>query len=122
MSVKFIVDECTGPALAQWLRERQHDVFSVYDQARGMDDDLILEKAHLENRILITADKDFGEKVYRERRPHSGVILLRLRDERNAVKISAIRTLLESHAATLQCRFIVVTETRVRVARNGAAG
>ena len=85
-----------------------------------MDDGLILEKAQLENRILVTSDKDFGEKVYRERRPHSGVILLRLRDERNASKINAVRTLLENHAATLQGQFIVVTETRVRVARNGA--
>ena len=66
-----------------------------------MDDDLILEKARLENRILVTSDKDFGEKVFRERRPHSGVILLRLRDETNAAKIKAVRTLLENHALTL---------------------
>lgn len=118
--MRFLVDECAGPVLAQWLRDRQHDVFSVYEQARGMDDDLILEKAQLENRILVTSDKDFGEKVYRERRPHNGVILLRLRDERNTIKINAVRTLLDNHAGTLQGQFIVVSETRVRVARNGA--
>jgi Domain of unknown function (DUF5615) len=37
--VRFVVDECTGPAVARWLREQQHDVFSVYDEARGLDDD-----------------------------------------------------------------------------------
>lgn len=34
--MRFLVDECTGPAVARWLREHQHDVFSVYEEARGM--------------------------------------------------------------------------------------
>jgi hypothetical protein len=31
--MRFLVDECTGPSVAQWLRELHHDVFSVYDEA-----------------------------------------------------------------------------------------
>jgi predicted nuclease of predicted toxin-antitoxin system len=72
--MRFLVDECAGSRVADWLREQQHDVFSVFDEARGMDDDTILEKAYSENWILITADKDFGEKVYREGHPHRGMI------------------------------------------------
>lgn len=72
--MRFLVDECTGPAVARWLRGQQHDVFSVYEQGRGMDDDEIVRKAFAENRILITNDKDL-EKVYRERWPHKGIIL-----------------------------------------------
>jgi hypothetical protein len=34
--MRFLVDECTGPTVAGWLREQQHEVFSVYEQARGM--------------------------------------------------------------------------------------
>ena len=34
--MRFLVDECTGPAVAEWLREQKHDVFSVYDEARGL--------------------------------------------------------------------------------------
>jgi predicted nuclease of predicted toxin-antitoxin system len=41
-------------------------VFSVYDEARGIDDDVIIQKASEENWILITNDKDFGARVYRE--------------------------------------------------------
>mgnify|MGYP001573074515 CR=1 FL=1 len=95
--MRFLVDECTGPAVARWLREQQHEVFSVFDEARGMDDDDIVQKAYAENWILITNDKDFGEKVYRERRPHKGVVLLRLEDERVANKINTLRRLLEKH-------------------------
>jgi len=61
--MRFLVDECTGPAVASWLRDQNHDVFSVFDQARGMDDDGIIRKALDEQWILITNDKDFGDKV-----------------------------------------------------------
>jgi len=114
--MRFLVDECTGPAVARWLREESHEVFSVFDEARGMADDEILEKAHSEKWILITNDKDFGEKVYRERRPHRGVVFLRLEDERAASKIQAIDSLLDSYAAQLADAFVVVTERQVRFA------
>src|SRR5205085_237697 len=110
-------DECSGPAVARWLRDQNHEVFSVYEEARGMDDDEIVEKIFDENWILITNDKDFGEKVYREQRPHRGVIFLRLENERATNKIATIRQLLETYADQLPDRFVVVTETRVRFAR-----
>jgi predicted nuclease of predicted toxin-antitoxin system len=62
--MRFLVDECTGPKVAKWLRGQEHEIFSIYNEARGMDDDEIIRKADAENWILITNDKDFGEKVY----------------------------------------------------------
>ena len=82
-----------------------------------MDDDEIVQKAFAENRILVTNDKDFGEQVYRGQQPHKGVVLLRLDDERAAGKIEVMRRLLENYADWLAGRFVVVTETRVRFAR-----
>ncbi|MGH9944886.1 MAG: DUF5615 family PIN-like protein [Pyrinomonadaceae bacterium] len=115
--MRFLVDECTGPKVAQWLSEQGHDVFSVYEQARGAEDDRIIQQAFAEDRILITNDKDFGELIYRERRPHRGVIFLRLEDERAASKIAVLRRLLDAYADRLEDQFVVVTETRVRFAR-----
>jgi len=66
------------------LHEQGHEVFSVYEEARGIDDEEVIQKAFAENWILITNDKDFGEKVYREQHPHKGVVLLRLEDERSS--------------------------------------
>ena len=60
----FLVDECTGPRVAKWLREQGHEVFSVYDEARGVSDLDPIGKAHREGWILLTNDKDFGEKVH----------------------------------------------------------
>jgi predicted nuclease of predicted toxin-antitoxin system len=60
--VRFLVDESTGPVVAAWLQAEGHDVFSVYEEARGMLDDAILHKAYTEDWILLTNDKDFGKK------------------------------------------------------------
>src|SRR5579883_1640292 len=99
--MRFLVDECAGPAVAAWLRDQSHDVFSVYEEARGAADREIIRKAHAENRILITADKDFGELIFREHHPHHGVVLLRLENERAAQKIKALEQLLGKYADQL---------------------
>ncbi len=113
--MRFLVDECTGPAVAQWLRLQNHDVISVFYEIRGADDRKVIQKAFEQNRILITNDKDFGELVFREKKPHKGVILLRLEDERAANKIVVLQRLLEKYENSLPGNFIVVTETTVRI-------
>lgn len=115
--MRFLVDECTGPAVARWLREQGHEVFSVFDEARGMDDDSVIDKALTENWIVITNDKDFGEGIYRSRRKHRGLVLLRLEDERAANKIAVLSRLLENYGDRLRDQFVVVTENRIRFAR-----
>ena len=115
--MRFLARECTGLKVAEWLRAQNHEVFSVFDEMRGADDGRIIQKAFDENWLLITNDKDFGEKVYRERHAHHGIIFMRLTDERAAKKIEVLRRLLESYAEKLPNQFVVVTETRVRFAK-----
>lgn len=115
--MRFLVDENAGPSVAGWLRHQGHEVFSVYEVARGVDDEQILQKAFVEHWIIITSDKDFGEKIYREQWPHRGVVLLRLDDERVANKTAVIQRLLKNYSDRLADTFVVVTESRVRFAR-----
>ena len=115
--MRFLVDECTGPVVARWLREQGHQVFSIYESACGMGDEEIICKARDEDWILITNDKGFGEQIYKKQHSHHGVILLRLEDERAVCKIEALRRLLYAYSAQLCDRFVVVTEDRVRFAR-----
>ncbi len=98
------------------LREQGHEVFSVFDEARGADDDQIIRKARDEKWILITNDTDFGAKIYRDRFLHEGVILLRLEDERTAAKIKSLDRLIAAYGDKLPGNFVVVTETQVRFA------
>jgi len=115
--MRFLVDECTGPAVARWLRSQHHEVFSIFEEARGMGDDDIIKKAHAENWIVITNDKDFGEEIYRDGRLHNGVVLLRLEDERSSSKIEVLSKFLQKYADRLPDAFVVVTDTQIRFAR-----
>ena len=115
--MRFLVDENAGPSVAGWLRHQGHEVFSVHEAARGVDDEQILQKAFVEHWIIITSDKDFGEKIYREQWPHRGVVLLRLDDERVANKTAVIQRLLKNYSDRLADTCVVVTESRVRFAR-----
>ena len=115
--MRFIVDECTGPGVAGWLREQKYEVFSVFDEAQGMADDDIIKKAREEDWIIITNDKDFGEKIFRECLQHKGIILLRLEDERSLNKINVLNRLLQNYLDRLAGSFVVVNETQARFAK-----
>ncbi|MFZ4794226.1 MAG: DUF5615 family PIN-like protein, partial [Blastocatellia bacterium] len=55
-----------------------------------------------ENWILITSDKDFGEKVFRGQHPHQAIVFLRLADTRANNKIEVLSKLLDSrHTSTI---------------------
>ena len=56
--------------------------------------------------------------VFRERRPHRGVVFLRLDDEATSIKIETLRRLLEAYSDRLADRFVVVTEDQIRFARD----
>lgn len=97
-------------------RERAgHDVKSVYDELRGANDSLLIELALREERILVTNDKGFGEKVFRDGRSHHGILLLRLEDERSRNKIAALERVLQEYSDELAGRFAVVTERSIRI-------
>ena len=67
------------------------------------------------DRILITNDKDFGEMIFREGKPHKGVILLRLDDESASNKIRVLGLLFAQHFDQLAGNFVVATESTVRI-------
>src|SRR6266699_58426 len=77
--MKFLLDENIDARLLPFLQELGHDVTSVAkDYFYGLFDEDVLAMAHQEHRILITNDRDFGELIFRQQLPHSGIILFRL--------------------------------------------
>ncbi len=75
---KLPADECCDVPLIESLRSGGHDVVYAKEQMKGEEDDVVLEGAFRENRVLMTEDKDFGELVYRLKKPANGVILMRI--------------------------------------------
>jgi len=113
--MRFLVDACTGPSVARWLRSLGHKVFSVHERARRATDEVLIEKACRGRYIIVTNDKDFGELVFRSGHPHRGVILLRLRDERVENKIAVLESLFQICPDILLDNFTVATEKTIRV-------
>lgn len=59
--VKFPIDSALSPLLAERLRGAEHDAAHVRDygmQAAG--DDEIFARAEQEERVIVSADTDFG--------------------------------------------------------------
>ncbi len=113
--LKFLVDENLGFALAKWLENKGFDVNAIILTMAGSSDEDVLEKAFSENRILITNDKDFGEKIFAKKMQHCGVILLRLQIETKENKIKVLENLLKSNIDNLSCNYIVVTESKIKI-------
>lgn len=112
---KFLVDECTGVAVVQFLRAQGFDTFSVVESMPQARDNEILYRAVQEQRVVITNDKDFGDMVYRDQREHAGIILLRLADDSTATKIRVLTAVLAEHVDKLADHFVVATEQNVRI-------
>jgi len=113
--MRFLVDESTGASVAALLRNLGHDVLVVAEAMSQAKDPEILSRAVAEGRIVVTNDKDFGELVYRAGQPHAGILLLRPQNETAASRVALVRAVLEQHADQLPGRFVVATETHVRV-------
>jgi len=114
-NIKFLIDECTGSKVAEWLENEGYEVYSVFDKSRGISDEEIIQKASEEDWVLVTNDKDFGELVFKNAYEHCGVIFLRLNNERYLNKINCLEKLLSNHLDQIKNQFVVVTETTVRI-------
>jgi predicted nuclease of predicted toxin-antitoxin system len=59
--MRFLADMGISMVTVNWLRELGHDAKHLTDEKLfRLSDDLILEKAKSEGRILLTCDLDFG--------------------------------------------------------------
>ena len=116
--MKFLFDQSTDFRLIPYLRKLGHDVSAVSrEHPHGLADEAVLAIAREEQRILLVADRDFGELIFHEGLLHTGVIFFRLPGASLPVKIEHLNTVLKDHADELaRGEFIVVTPGQVRVA------
>ena len=113
--LKFLVDESAGRKIYDFLFEKNYDVKYVSDIMPRASDNNVLRFAEKEERILITNDKDFGELIFRLRRPSSGVVLLRLRADIHINRKKYLLYLIENFHEKLRSHFIVITEGKIRI-------
>lgn len=76
--MNFLADEGIDLQIVSLLREEEHNVIYVAELTPGISDKSVLELANTDQRKLLTAEKDFGELVFRQGLLTNGVILTRL--------------------------------------------
>jgi predicted nuclease of predicted toxin-antitoxin system len=111
----FLADENCDFAVVRALREAGHDVVSVAELSPRASDQLVLDLAGREHRILLTEDKDFGRLVFADSQASGGVIFIRYTANARAELPHAVLRLVASRGQDLAGRFVVMQPGRVRV-------
>lgn len=113
--MKVVADEGVDRQIVERLRSVSYEVIYVAELAPSISDDEVLELANDENALLITADKDFGELVFRLHRIAGGIVLLRLLGLGPETKATIVTEALKQHAAQMLTAFSVIMPGSVRI-------
>ena len=112
--LKFLADECCDAGMVAALRAAGHDIHYILENKAGTSDDDVLQDAFIGSRILLTEDKDFGDLVYRLKKPANGIILIRIDIQERHLKLPRLKTLIEKHEHRLPGHFVVLEMNRIR--------
>jgi len=78
--MRLLADEDIPKPIVQSLREEGHDVLWARTELSGSTDTALLDFAEVDERIILTLDKDFWQIAVQRRAPleRSGVVLFRV--------------------------------------------
>lgn len=108
-------DEGVDRSVVLALRESGFVVSYAAEDQGGAADDELLERAARDGAIFLTADTDFGELVWRQRRLHSGVVLMRLSGLSGVAKARIVKDFFLGHLADLRGGFAVLSPGMIRI-------
>ncbi len=116
--MKFLIDNALSPLIAESLRAAGHDAIHVREVGLQAEDDaVIFDRAVTEDRIIISADTDFGFILSSRTAPKPSLLLFRKGAEhRPQLQIELLLINLPSIATALDSGSVVVFErTRIRI-------
>lgn len=113
--MKWVADENIDRQIVATLRAQGHDVVYIAEIDPAAGDPEVLRLATATSALLLTADKDFGDIVYRLKQATDGVVLLRLHGMDPDDKADILSRVVEEHGDELRGAFTVVTEDKVRI-------
>lgn len=113
--MKFLVDVGVSNKVEEYLFAEGHDTKCIRKIDPRLRDSEIINIAAMENRIIVTMDKDFGELVFKTGRVHSGILLLRLESENSEEKVKIVNSIIQNYSKELVNNFCVFQNGRLRI-------
>ena len=113
----FLADESVDRQIVETIRRAGYEVQAIAEISPGIPDTQVLSRANEAGAVLLTADKDFGELIFRQHQVHSGVVLVRLAGYASEAKAEIVVAAINAHAEELESGFSVVTGKAVRIRR-----
>jgi len=112
--MRILADVNIEGLMVRWLRGQDHDVLWAAELPPAIPDDLLLEHANSEGRIVLTYDRDFGELIFNRKMTSHGVVLLRLSDRLHSERLESLKRRWHSIVEKCEGYFVVVTDDGIR--------
>lgn len=113
--MNLLADESIDRQIVDRLRLDGHDVFYIAEAEPSINDEQVFDRANAQQSLLITADKDFGEIVFREHRLVSdGVVLIRLTGLSSDTKAKLVSEAFQKSGSEFSNRFCVISPGNIR--------
>lgn len=113
--MNLVADEGVDRQIVELLRQEGHEVTYIAELDPGIGDEVVLGLAGRAGSLLVTADKDFGELVFRLRKAQSGVALLRLAGLLPPRKAEIVAASIREHGEEMTNSFSVIGPGSVRI-------
>jgi predicted nuclease of predicted toxin-antitoxin system len=113
--MKFLADENFPYAGIKLLRNSGYSVFAVFEDTPGAKDCDILNRAHTENLIILTFDRDYGELIYKHNLlTPKGVVYFRFTPNSPEEPAKILIDIIKIGKPLLADKFTVVEKERIR--------
>lgn len=113
--MNILADENISRLVVERLRQDSHQVYYIFEIARGSKDPTVLSLANQQNALLLTADKDFGELVFRQHLQAAGVLLIRLTGTSPLQESEIVAQVIMKYGDELLSAFTVLTTRGIRI-------
>jgi predicted nuclease of predicted toxin-antitoxin system len=115
--VKFVADESVDKPIVDAMRSNNYEVYYILEDNSGIPDHEVLNIANSKKSVLLTADKDFGELVFRQKKNHQGIVLFRLAGLNNEQKVETVIKMLKQYHLEIKDHFSVISRTHIRIVK-----
>jgi len=113
--MNFVADEGIDKQIVEQLRKCAHHVLYIAEISPSIPDEEVLDFAIKNEAVLLTADKDFGELIYRQGRFSLGVVLIRLAGITSTRKAEIVESVVANYGSEFLNSFTVISHNSIRI-------